>query len=254
MEMKETDKSKKIAEIKKGDFVLVSYTGYILDTGEVFDTTYEEEAKKAGIYNPRHRYGPTLTIVGENWLVEGLEESLIGKTEGCEYEIVIPPEKGYGIRDSKKIKTTTIKKLREAGVKGNIMPGLILEVDGRPAIVRAVVSGRVMLDFNPPLAGKRLKYRVKIEKVLKSDEERINALINHYSREIGKIAKIELDKSNKTLTINLSDEGLKNPSIQAHKRSVAEAILKYVKLVEKVRFIDELVRKEAKSEELPRQA
>ncbi len=48
--------------IKNGDFVLLDYVLKIKDTEEVFDTTLEEEAKPANVYNPENVDEPRLTV------------------------------------------------------------------------------------------------------------------------------------------------------------------------------------------------
>ncbi len=50
--------------IKEGDFIKLSYTGKV--NGNVFDTTFEEEAKTAGIHSPNAIYGPVTICVGQN--------------------------------------------------------------------------------------------------------------------------------------------------------------------------------------------
>ncbi|MEM0056904.1 MAG: peptidylprolyl isomerase [Candidatus Geothermarchaeota archaeon] len=227
--------------IDKGDFVLITYTGFLKDTNEIFDTTDEDVAKTSGLYDSNAKYGPTLIIVGEGRVIKGLEESLIGHKEGDEYEVEIPPEKGFGIRDSKKLVTTTIKKLRESGIKDEITVGKILNIDGKPAIVRAVVSGRVMLDFNPPLAGKYLKYRVKVVKRISSLEEKIIELIRSTDQEfLNAIKEYKIDVNEGTLIINLEDKSINNPKLHLAKKVVGERILKCISEIKRLRFIEEI--------------
>lgn len=232
--------------VNKGDFILIDYIGEVRDTGEIFDTTLEDKAKEAGIYRENDRYGPTLVIVGENWVIEGLDESLVGRREGEEFTVEIPPEKGFGTRDSKKIITTTIKKLRRAGYEGDISPGTIINVEGRPAIIRAVAGGRVMLDFNPPLAGKVLKYWVKIEKILKDREEKIKSLIERHVGE--KVSDLAFSEKDGEVIIELNDIAINDPRIHLEKRNIGEDIIKYVEGVKVVTFVDRIVKKETSEE------
>ena len=235
---KETKSRKK--EIEKGDFVYVDYIGLVRDSKEIFDTTIEEEAKKAGIYRENERYEPILLIVGEKWIVEGVDESLVGKKEGEHYEIEVSPDKGFGLRDSKKIVTTSIRKLQRSGLKGDIRPGMVIEVNGMPAIVRAVVSGRVMLDFNPPLAGKYLIYKIWIRKIVKGVRNKIIALIKKNSNEIVEKSTINIKKN--IVEINLKDLTIEKPELGRVKKRIVEDILKYIEQIEGVRFIEEVIR------------
>lgn len=239
-----------VRTVRIGDFILLNYTGYVKETSEVFDTTNEEIARESNIYNPESKYGPTLVIVGEKWVPEGLDEALVGRKEEEEFEIEISPEKGFGIRDSKKIKTTTIRKLRESGIKGNILPGNIIEVDGRPAVIRAVVSGRVMLDFNPPLAGKYLRYKVKIEKIVSDLHHKVKELIRYVDPKFIEVVKLFIRRKEGLITIELGDNALKNPNLHLSKKPIAENILKYLQEIKKIRFIDESIREKEESKKV----
>ena len=60
--------------IKEGDFLKLSYTGSV--NGNVFDTTFEEEAKTANIHSPNAIYGPVTICVGQKHVILGLDEEL----------------------------------------------------------------------------------------------------------------------------------------------------------------------------------
>lgn len=72
---------------KEGDFVLIEYTGRIKETGNLIDTTNEELAKKANIYDNNKVYGPTLIVIGRGWVIKGLEEALKDMDVGEEREV-----------------------------------------------------------------------------------------------------------------------------------------------------------------------
>lgn len=236
--------------IQKGDIIYVDYIGYVADTNEVFDTTIEEEARKAGIYRSEQRYGPMVIAVGERWVVEGLDESFVGKDEGQEYEVEVPPEKGFGERDPKKIRILTEKRLRDMGVRGNIAPGNAVIVDGVPAMIRAVSGGRVLLDFNPPLAGKRLKYKVFIRKVCSTLRDKVEALVKRHSEELFSKATIRISEKTGVVELRLNGATIKNPSLHPAKKGIADDILKLLKQIKKVRFVEEVSRE---AEEQPQQ-
>ena len=58
-----------------------SYTGKVGDN--VFDTTDEDEAKKAGIHSASAVYGPVTICVGQKHVIVGLDEELVGKKAGA---------------------------------------------------------------------------------------------------------------------------------------------------------------------------
>jgi len=160
--------------IKKGDFIRLSFTGKLED-GTVFDTTEEAVAKQHGIFDEAKKYTPMTIIVGSGFLVEGLEEDLLGKKASDKAEVTVPPEKGYGERSLDAIEIVSIKKF-----EGKIEPGQMIDYEGKLGFVESVSGGRVKVDYNAPLAGKKLIYEYKIEEIIEDREEKIKALLKGY--------------------------------------------------------------------------
>ncbi len=167
-------------KVAKKDVIRLHYTGKIEETGEIFDTTYEDVAKEAGIYSEKGIYGPVSIAVGAGHVIKGLDEALEGLEVGKKHIIKLPPEKAFGKRDPKLIKTFTIGQFRRQGIYP--FPGLDVEIEtesgkklkGR---VMSVSSGRVRVDFNHPYAGKTVVYEVEILEKIDDPIEKVKALI-----------------------------------------------------------------------------
>ncbi|NJE10217.1 peptidylprolyl isomerase [Thermococcus sp. MAR1] len=167
-------------KVQKGDVIRLHYTGKVKETGEIFDTTFEDVAKEAGIYSEKGIYGPVPIAVGAGHVLGGLDEQLEGLEVGKKYELVIPPEKGFGKRDPKLIKTFTLGQFRRQGIYP--FPGMPVEIEtesGRKlkGKVMTVSGGRVRVDFNHPYAGKHLVYEVEIVEKIEDPIEKVKALI-----------------------------------------------------------------------------
>jgi len=225
---------------EKGDFILIDYVGRIKETNEVFDTTIEEVAKEHGIYREGAIYEPKLVAVGEGWILKALEEKLLEFEVGEERVVEIPPEKAYGHRDPSKIRLIPLKRLLEKGITPRI--GMRVEYNGRIAIVRTVGSGRVQLDFNHPLAGKTLVYKVKVVKKLEEREEKILALI-HRRIPIVEVEKFKIEIEDGNLTVVVPEEAFYIDGIQVAKRGIANDIMKFFQEINSVCFIERFERK-----------
>ncbi len=167
-------------KVQKGDVIKLHYTGKVKETGEIFDTTFEDVAKEAGIYSEKGIYGPVPIAVGAGHVLKGLDEQLEGLEVGKKYEIIVPPEKGFGKRDPKLIKTFTLGQFRRQGIYP--FPGMPIEIEtesGRKlkGKVLTVSGGRVRVDFNHPYAGKHLVYEVEIVEKIEDPIEKVKALI-----------------------------------------------------------------------------
>jgi FKBP-type peptidyl-prolyl cis-trans isomerase SlyD len=180
---RETPKAGIVMPIQKGDFIRLSFTGRLAD-GTVFDTTDEKVAKESGIYEEEKKYDPMVVIVGSGFLVEGLEDDLIGKKAGYSGKVKVEPAKGFGDRSLDAIEIVPVKKF-----EGKVEPGEMVEYNGRVGFIESVSGGRAKVDYNEPLAGKTLTYDYKIESVIRDRKEKIDALLHGY---VSEDAKFEL--------------------------------------------------------------
>ncbi len=218
-----------LSSIREGDFVLIEYELRVKETGELIDTTSEDEARKAGIYDASERYGPRLVIVGEGRLIPGLEKAISQMSEGEEKSLEIPPEEAYGKRDPSKIRVMPLNALRRRGVE-EIEPGKIIEIDGKMAIIRSITGGRVLVDFNHPLAGKTIVAKIKVVKILRDLAEKVlHLLLRRVPRLSEKDVKVIYDKDAKRITIEFSSKALEIADLQVVKRILVREIEKYLK-------------------------
>lgn len=220
---------------KSPRFLIVEYTVVLKDTGKVIDTTNADEAKQHGIYDEEKIYKPALIIPGEGVYVKGFEEALEEAKEGEEKEVEIPPEKAYGSRDPDKVKIIPLREFRRRGV--DIRPGEIVEINGMPAIIRNITGGRVVVDFNHPLAGKTLIYKYKVLREIKDDVEKIRYLVQRRLRILEpEEIKVQID-NNKTI-IELPEKVLLTDNIQYIKKLISNEIAKYINGIKEIVFID----------------
>lgn len=167
-----------MATIKKQDFVEIEYTGKIKEDNIIFDTNQEKVAKDNGLYDENTDYSPSVICVGENSILKGLEEQLIGKEIGKEYTFEVSSENAFGKKDAKLIQLVPTSKFRQQKIQP--VPGLQLNIEGVFGIVKTVSGGRCLVDFNHPLSGKDLIYNVKINRIVDDDKEKVNSLVKGY--------------------------------------------------------------------------
>ncbi|MEI7649605.1 MAG: peptidylprolyl isomerase [Methanomicrobiales archaeon] len=183
--------------IKEGDFIKLSYTGSM--NGNVFDSTFEEEAKTAGIHSENAIYGPVTVCVGQKHVILGLDEELVGKEAGAEGDITVAPEKAFGERDMKRVQSYPKNKFTQKPVRG--MP-VKMEEHGEGTVVD-VIGNRVIVDFNAPLAGQTLVYHYKVEEEVTDPLEELKGLIRLYAgREME--ATLEGEKATVTLPAGIN--------------------------------------------------
>ena len=225
--------------VNKGDFLKVEMTGMSEETEEVFETTSQEEAQEAGVWEEGRTYGPRLVIVGDGFVLRGLDERLPGTSFDEEVEIEIPPEEAFGERNAADVQMIPYRVLRSKGV--NPYVGAELEIDGRPAIIRSVGAGRVQVDYNHPLAGRKIVYKLKVVEHITDDKDKIRALIGR--RFLGiETEEFDVKKTKKKLRIGIPDEIFFGENIQIAKRGVALDLLRYFEDIDKVEYYETIER------------
>jgi peptidylprolyl isomerase len=226
----------------KGSLILLDYTARIKDNGEIFETTIEEDAKKSNLYDPTRKYEPRLISVGEGWVLKGLDEALTSTDVGQKLSIEISPDKGFGERDTNKVRMIPQRKL---GEKANeIKVGDVVELDDRTGIIRYIGSGRVQIDYNHRLASRVLVYDVNVVKKIESNEDKIKYLLKRRLPLDDEKAKIE--HNDDTVVIELSEDISLLDGLQIIKKAVTTDIFKFVDGLNKITFQEVYLSQKAK--------
>ncbi|PUA31582.1 MAG: hypothetical protein B9J98_05795 [Candidatus Terraquivivens tikiterensis] len=218
-----------------GSFLLVDYTISVKETGEVVDTTSEEKAKEAGIYDASRLYEPRLAIIGKGMLLRAIEEELLTMSVGETKQFEISPEKAFGQRDPGKVKVYPIRKFRD--VEGPLTVGARVTVDGKEGIIRSIGSGRVQVDFNPYLAGKTLVCNVTLRKIITDDLEKVQHIIHNRLPDVD-IQKFNIEFAPPEVTITVPEEAYLLPNLQVAKRLIAKEIQENIQGIERVRIVE----------------
>ena len=231
--------------MEKGNIIRWEYDAWVVegDKEDLVDTTNEELAKENGIHDPNLNYGPMISIVGAGRLIKGMEDELLKAEVGKEIVVEIPPEKGYGVRDSKLVKIHSYRELVRQKIEPEIGKEVI--INNKKGKIITVTPGRVIIDFNHPLAGKKLKYRFKVLEKIEKDEEKIKAIIQmNYGKDLENFNI----KINESVNIELPDSCKYDAKWSVAKYLIVSDIRDYVANKD-IRFIEIYKKKEEKKEE-----
>ena len=226
----------------KGSLILVDYTAKVKDSEEVFDTTIEEDAKKHSIHEQNFKYQPKLVSIGEVSypVLKGLDEALAKTSVGDKLTIEVTSDKGFGDRDSGKVRMIPIRKLGEDAEKVSV--GDSIEVDNKRGIIRYIGSGRVQVDYNHKYAGKTILFDVNVIKSLDTPNDKIDSILKN--RLPVEDTKIAFDLKDKEVSIAISEEILRADGLQIMKHFIQLDIFKFVPTLEKVSFVETHVNKQ----------
>ena len=139
--------------VAKGSNIKVHYEGR-LESGEIFDKSKED--------------CPLEFTVGSGQIIPGFDNAVVGMAVGEEKEVTIEPEDAYGARSEEMVIDVPRSNMPE-GV--DIGGGRIIRTkspDGQiiPGVVAAFDDETVKLDYNHPLAGQKLIFKITIVEIL----------------------------------------------------------------------------------------
>ncbi|NIM49936.1 MAG: peptidylprolyl isomerase [Gemmatimonadales bacterium] len=135
----------------QGDTVLVHYTG-MLDDGTVFDSSIDRD--------------PIKFTIGDQTVIRGVEDAVVGLRVGEKKKVVIGPEDAYGPHLKDKVAVVDRSQLPDdleprtgTILKGRSPKGTIM------LTITDVTEDQVTLDANHPLAGKQLTFELEIMEI-----------------------------------------------------------------------------------------
>jgi peptidylprolyl isomerase len=142
-----------MARAEVGDTVRVRYRGFLND-GTMFDSSSEIE--------------PLEFTIGEEMVIPGFEEAVIGMREGDTKGVSVPPEDAFGPH-----RKDLVLVVNKSDIPSHINPhlGMKLEIrsyDGgtAPVTVTDITEETIILDGNHELAGRELNFKIELTQIV----------------------------------------------------------------------------------------
>ena len=116
---------------------------------------------------------PLYYLHGFGNLIPGMEEGLEGRVAGDSFQVVIAPEKGYGVRNEEFVQQVPLEAF------GGTIPQVGMQFQagndqGRYIVTVTAVEGEmVTVDANHPLAGVELHFSVEVIEVREATADEI---------------------------------------------------------------------------------
>ncbi|WP_191601934.1 FKBP-type peptidyl-prolyl cis-trans isomerase [Marinomonas algicola] len=122
-----------------------------LNDGQVVDSTFEKS--------------PAQFSYGDGSLLPSFEEMLIGLEEGQEASFNMSPEKAFGMRNPNNIQRMPRSQFAIDIEEGMIVSFADVGKNELPGVIASIEDNEVEVDFNHPLSGRDLVFRVKVLKI-----------------------------------------------------------------------------------------
>jgi FKBP-type peptidyl-prolyl cis-trans isomerase SlyD len=148
-----------IEKIEDGVVVSIAYT--LTVDGEEVDRASADD--------------PLDYLHGAENIVPGLEDALTGRKVGDKLSVTLRPDQAYGEYDEDDIEVVNRGEIPDAD---RLRSGMLIEAEDEDGnvtmgIVREINDDSLVLDFNPPLAGKTLTYDVEVLGLREADSEEL---------------------------------------------------------------------------------
>jgi len=156
--------------LNKNDFIEIEFTGKIQGSEDIFDSNIKKDVETAGLKTP---IKPFIFALGQGMFLEGVDNFLVGKEVGKDYELKLSAENAFGIRDPKAIQLVPSQLFKQHQVTP--MVGRVFNFDGKMGKILSVSGGRIRVDFNHPLAGKDVSYNLKVLRKVEDLNEKLDA-------------------------------------------------------------------------------
>lgn len=147
--------------ITKGDKVELHFE-VSLENGTIIDSTFE-------------RPEPVSLVIGDGSLLEGFENVLLNLTAGDIRTAHLSPDEAFGQWNKNNVQYFN---QTDFALSGDIEVGMMLEFEDKSkttlfGVISEIADNQVVVDFNHPLAGKNVLFKVQIFKVTPKDSQAV---------------------------------------------------------------------------------
>lgn len=134
-----------------------------LENGTIIDSTFD-------------RSTPVNLIIGDGNLLTGFENVLINLRAGDVRTAHLPPDEAFGQWNAENVQQFDHAQFATTGSQPEV--GLMIEFEDKgkntlAGVVSKVTSDSVFVDFNHPLAGQNVLFKVQIFKVIPKDSQSV---------------------------------------------------------------------------------
>ena len=110
---------------------------------------------------------PATFTVGDGNLLEGFEQALFGLEEGSKQNLTILPENAFGMPNPSNVQTLPLSQFDGMELEQGLVVSFTDPGNGElPGVIAEFDDQRVAVDFNHPLAGKKIDFEVEILQVI----------------------------------------------------------------------------------------
>lgn len=172
------------------DFVSVDLDLYA--NGKLVQTTNEKKAKDNHL--EAEKFEPMVMVLGKGFILGSLDEDIKKAEIGKEKSLELSADLAFGKRKKEMIRTFPSSAFEEQKMRPVV--GMTYDFNGMYGIVKSVTRGRVMVDFNNPLAGKEIKIIYTVKEKVEDIKVKLETIFETVLRFPSHLYQIEVKEKN----------------------------------------------------------
>ncbi|TGC11594.1 FKBP-type peptidyl-prolyl cis-trans isomerase [Methanolobus halotolerans] len=154
------------ASVEQGDTVTLDYT-LMTENGTVIETSNETVAENNDIMQTAE---PLVFEVGSEQTIMGIDEGVVGMSEGEQKELTLPPEQAFGPYREELVQEIPIQEYQNATNTTEVpQPGEQLMSQMGVITVTDVNDTHIVLDANSPFANETIVFDITVVSVEKGE-------------------------------------------------------------------------------------
>ncbi|MEP3350208.1 MAG: peptidylprolyl isomerase [Marinomonas sp.] len=123
---------------------------------------FELSLEDGSIVDSNFSQTPASFVFGDGSLLPAFEEALLGMSVDQESSLVMPPEKAFGVHNESNIQRMPRSQFAMDLEEGMVVSFADMSKNELPGVIAEIGDKEVVVDFNHPLAGRSLTFKVRI--------------------------------------------------------------------------------------------
>lgn len=123
---------------------------------------FELSLKDGSIVDSNFSQTPASFVFGDGSLLPAFEEALLGMSVDQESSLAMPPEKAFGVHNESNIQRMPRSQFAMDLEEGMVVSFADMSKNELPGVIAEIGDKEVVVDFNHPLAGRSLTFKVRI--------------------------------------------------------------------------------------------
>jgi FKBP-type peptidyl-prolyl cis-trans isomerase SlyD len=134
---------------------------------------YIVKTTEGDVLDSSHEAPPMAFLQGSHFMIEGIEEALLGKAKGDKFSITVDPDKAYGDRHDSLVQEVPSQMFEGTDVEVGMSFRATTDDGEQSVLIIDKTDTTVTVDGNHPLAGRSLAFDIEVVDVREASSDEL---------------------------------------------------------------------------------